>query len=112
MFTRIIPLLIILFAICGNAGAQAVSANNKNISVYPSPAKSYIEIAPDFVEDGTFFQLTITDLIGNIVYKSTVLYHSQPIRIDFSSNPLANGLYLIRIDYDKNVTIKRFWVKN
>jgi hypothetical protein len=65
--------------------------NPSNFSVYPNPANHLIQINNPTQKQTTF---TITDLVGNVIIKTTINKSTESINIA----SLSNGIYLITID--------------
>jgi len=64
------------------------------ISIYPNPARSYLDINSDKPEDLNGATLTIVDMAGQVTLKQTLLpNHQQQINI----SGLSKGIYIVHI---------------
>lgn len=73
------------------------------VALYPNPATSYIQIQ---MADNRFLgaEMQIFDAFGKLIATTTVEILSN--RIDVS--PLANGMYMVRINANEGTVVKRF----
>lgn len=77
------------------------SFENENLQIYPNPLK--IESLVKFPYDpAQHYQLVILDVLGNIVYKQSVLSGEFPIK----QKNLKDGMYLLQIVSKKSIQKK------
>jgi hypothetical protein len=79
-----------------NCGADNIAESHADLvsaSVFPNPASDKITVS----STQEFESITIRDITGKPVYSSTMSNHLLQTQLDISS--LANGLYLIEVDF-------------
>jgi type IX secretion system substrate protein len=81
------------------AGISQYSNLNTNISVYPNPASSIINVELKIQNEIQNTSLTITDMLGNTVQQS-IIYNPQSI---ISVSNLAEGVYNLQISTSSNL---------
>jgi hypothetical protein len=87
-------------------GIDEVS-NEFNFRLYPNPASESVYVTLD-LENSAEVDLTITDIMGNIVYvenQGDLFAGSQQLMIDASS--LASGMYFVNLNIDGQVITER-----
>lgn len=73
------------------------SLNQANVHAYPNPFQSAINIEYNLSKDQPV-ELTITDLLGKTVFRSTKLLKSEGINTDvFDTSDLPNGIFLYNL---------------
>jgi hypothetical protein len=73
---------------------------NTGLGIYPNPATSVLNINNAAVNS----QLTITDILGNMVYQQPIMNSTQS-SIDVST--WNKGVYLLQIKNEKETTVKK-----
>ena len=68
------------------------------LNIYPNPSSAIVYLQPQF-DKGEELQMTLLDLIGKVIRKTTYQLENgnEKQQIDISS--LANGSYLLNINY-------------
>src|ERR1039457_6516599 len=83
------------------AGIEQVAGNNEQVTVYPNPASSSLQVTFSGNIQNTTLQ--ITDMLGNAIYHSTL--NTQHNTIDVAD--LAEGVYTISIISNEGMVNKR-----
>ena len=73
--------------------------NQYQISIYPNPAEEYFELRIADFELNNKYTLTITDLLGNLIFESEIRNPESEILTSF----LTPGMYIIKVYSDKGV---------
>ncbi len=74
--------------------AIKIDNTKTGISIYPNPARSYVNIISDKPEDLNGVLLTIVDMAGKVTLKQTLSANNQQ-QINIST--LAKGMYIVHI---------------
>jgi plastocyanin len=87
----------------------AQNTAKKGFSVYPDPSNGNFQLEMTNVQSDDPYDLTIYDLVGNIVYAVSGVRRQSPLRIDIPD--VSKGIYFIRINdgteiYDKKIIIR------
>jgi hypothetical protein len=85
-------------------GINEIKAINSSCSVYPNPANGDLNINFSSKSPILNYQLLITDILGNDIYKQTI--NSIDSRIDVSK--WNNGVYFYQIRGDKETLQGKF----
>ena len=86
-----------------NQNSSSISTNaGSRISIYPNPAKDFIEIAS--IPDNSIIR--IVDATGKVV--ETMVCSNEPMRIALN---LSRGIYFIKIENDKSFMIEKLIVE-
>lgn len=85
------------------------SEEEAGFSVYPSPASGSITVAATFA-DNTDVNIEITDLLGRVVYSSTVTNtNSVNKQIDVSN--LGDGTYILRLKHGEKMSTRKIQIQ-
>jgi type IX secretion system substrate protein len=91
---------------CGVAGIKQVTGNNAQITVYPNPASSSIQVSfSDIIEQAS---ISMYDVNGKLVLSKSLtptLSKGERVAVDISSLP--EGVYNISLSTQQGVTNKR-----
>jgi hypothetical protein len=71
---------------------------NNSISLYPNPAQDYVTIDLDVLRASV--SIEVVNMSGTIVMSETI---SQIDKLDMNISDLASGVYIVLINYDRNV---------
>jgi len=79
-----------------------------DLTIYPNPAKDYIKLRFDKTDE---YKVEIYDLIGNKVLSET---HSVKLgtELEFDLNNFQTGVYIMHINSNEAMTIKKFAIKH
>ena len=77
--------------------ATSIEEDNVDLSIYPSPVKDMLTI------DGMYNSLEIYDIYGKLILKSD----AQPT---INVEALSDGIYLLNINTQKGVIVKRITI--
>jgi hypothetical protein len=100
-----------LFTILILAMTFGLHAENPPIklSLYPNPASSFVEISLNEVPSSDV-TVTISDILGNKI--KTITYKpGETMRLEFADLDLKNGIYLIKVEVDSDIFLKRLVIK-
>jgi hypothetical protein len=101
---KVITIVLTVTNACGTSGGYSVSMTNQTSSfaLYPNPADSYVEIAPDETlpdnqAAGQDFEVVIYDNFAQekLRTKTKVEDNSKKLRLDVKQLP--RGIYVVRI---------------
>jgi hypothetical protein len=81
-----------------STGTKSI-ANNSGLSIFPNPAKSNLNIQWKEQPEGCA-DLTVSDVVGREVYKSSVNINSVSGKTQIDLNGLKSGVYLISVKSD------------
>ena len=105
-------LLALLFALTLSLGIKAQEPKNPiQMTVYPNPAKSYVEVTSTNVEI-TLDKITLVDMTGSVIDikpMSDLDEINNTLRIDLTR--LYPGMYLISITNGDQVATRKFIIK-
>jgi hypothetical protein len=87
-----------VYEVCPTSGISEIK--RPNFSIFPNPANSILNIAPDFSES---YHLSIIDLMGRNVYRRSNA--SGVLTIDLSF--LKTGNYLVQITQNNNSFVQK-----
>jgi len=79
-------------------GINVASLNNSIVKIYPNPAKEIVNIKIDGADNSQPFQLKVYDVMGKIVYTSSLMQRQSSL----NTSHWAKGLYLIEIVQNQN----------
>ena len=92
-----------------NHSTSNVNNNNENkIMIYPNPAVDIINIDLPNSSDNKQFELTLTDILGNVV---TVNYKYAQKSININVSNLARGVYFLKISNNSYVKTEKIILK-
>ena len=78
----------------------------ENINIYPNPSNSYFKI--NFVsKKSKEINLTITNSIGEYVYKRDIYNNEKQFDISINLNNYSKGIYLLRIENNYGILHKK-----
>ena len=98
----------ITYCALGSCATSITSINeykSNNFKIYPNPATNYLIIQLN-ENVTTFINYEISNVLGEIIYKSTGTNHSENLKINV--NPFLNGIYFLKIKYEKESTTIKF----
>ncbi|MEZ4805096.1 MAG: T9SS type A sorting domain-containing protein [Bacteroidia bacterium] len=84
--------------------------SNPPIKLYPNPASSFIRVEFNTIPSSPI-QINISDILGNKI-KTYNFNQDEFIEIDLSGLNLINGLYLVKVETENSMIIKRLIIKN
>jgi hypothetical protein len=84
-----------------DVGLNTVSST-VNAWVYPNPAQNFITLKLENHEDNV--QISITNLLGEVLYHTTVVSGLNEVQINTHS--MVSGMYLVKIKQDSGYTIQ------
>ena len=79
-----------------------------NISLYPNPASSYVNINPGELSYGTNVSIQMIDMTGRIVYSEIIKTTYDEISINTSTLP--EGLYFVSLVFDNDRITKKLMI--
>jgi len=89
----------------GTISSVSSKFDNNAFSVFPNPANGIIEITTYMKDKGT---IEIVDLLGKVVYNSSVSFTGSTTKVDISN--VENGIYLLKIISGGKTAVKRISV--
>ncbi|MBL7837538.1 MAG: T9SS type A sorting domain-containing protein [Bacteroidetes bacterium] len=101
---RLFTLLILAISISLHAENPPIK-----LSLYPNPASSFVEISLNDVNHGDVV-VSISDILGNKI-KTVTFKSGEAMRLEFSDLDLKNGIYLIKVEVDSEIFLKRLVIK-
>lgn len=81
-------------------------AKDIDISIYPNPVKSKLQLTYDSQQKN---QLQILDITGKVVFEK---YYTTAIAESIELSDFANGVYTLKITNDQQVKLKKFTVEH
>lgn len=81
-------------------GIARVRALREEVSVYPNPARDWVEVRSEGVE---VLGVTVYDMRGQIALKE----HSKSTQSRVNIGALPNGVYMMRVETDRGTAIKK-----
>ncbi|MEO6231749.1 MAG: T9SS type A sorting domain-containing protein [Ferruginibacter sp.] len=78
-----------------------------DVSIFPNPVTSKLSVSIN-ADKASQGQLSITDLSGKIVYTATVKLPQGNTILPVSMNNMASGTYLIKIQLNDDIIVKKF----
>jgi hypothetical protein len=82
-----------------------------NLRLYPNPAKNDVTISFNSTMNQSA-SLIIRSLSGNALIKKTIVLVTGSNRIQFSTNSLSNGLYLVQLVTDEKNFLNKLTVSH
>jgi hypothetical protein len=89
-------------AVTGTTTVGIDSWLSNSVSLYPNPAKEYVDIRVD--GDLNVKTMEVFDVYGKLI--NTVIVSENPTRINVSG--LANGMYFVRVSTEEGMVTKTF----
>ncbi len=85
--------------------------NQFDIELFPNPAsdKLFVSIGNNVVSNESI-EINIMDMLGQVVERKKVIANSSTIGLDMMN--LKNGLYLLQVKQNNNVSVKKFQVNH
>jgi hypothetical protein len=80
------------------------SNKNENINIYPNPANNKLSL--EFQQSILFHNSIIS--ISNIQGQILIRQNLKQSKTDIDINSLANGIYILKIEFDNSVVVKKF----
>lgn len=71
------------------------NATNKKMSVYPTPASSFVNISIPLSLKESIDKIQILDIVGRVVLEEKIVNKSNAIITVYNLSNLANGTYII-----------------
>ena len=84
-----------------------LSLNNANVKVYPNPVRDVLNIKIDIIDNTQSFQLKVYDIMGKIIYTSTLTQLQSSLNI----SAWAKGLYTIELIQNQNRIHKKIIIE-
>jgi hypothetical protein len=79
---------------------------NNNLSVYPNPVKNKIQIS-GYIPDTKNIQFIISNINGKKILQRNININNPNFKFDIDIHDFANGIYLLKIQSDKNSMTKK-----
>ncbi len=95
-------------------GTHVDQLNNLNITLYPQPAKKYLNVA-FFLKNNTTIKWEIIDIQGSKIVSNqteTFLRGNNRLTIDLSAFSITSGLFILRIYSSDGMSVSKFVVAN
>lgn len=70
------------------------------LKVYPNPSYGYFRVEGEQLEGST---ISLIDILGNLITQK----EAQSVQVDFDTSSLSSGIYLVKIEKDKQVVTKK-----
>ena len=83
--------------------SNPVFENEKAIKVYPNPAYGYFTVEGEKLIGST---ISVIDVLGNLIIQK----EAQSVQVDFETMNLSSGIYLIKIEKDKQIITEKLIV--
>jgi hypothetical protein len=91
-------------------GVADFEFENSKVTVYPNPAKDFINISIPETENKNL-EITIIDALGRSVYKTQYEINNTKSEIKINLSNFLNGIYFVEVTNGKEKAIKKF-IKN
>jgi hypothetical protein len=85
--------------------------NYFDLELFPNPANErlFIGIGKNLNANQTI-ELKVVNMLGEVVYMNKVSAHSSTLSLDLAE--YANGLYILELKQNENLSIKKFQVNH
>ena len=87
-------------------GIKSVSANTNDFSVFPNPATAETNISINAVNNSDV-KISVTNALGQVVYNKAHPITAGNNNFQLDCKNLAEGVYLINMECDKNTVTKK-----
>ena len=88
-------------------GISEASLNNSTVKIYPNPAKDVVNIKIDVADITQPFQLKVYDVMGKMVYSSTL----TQLQSSINTHSWAKGVYTIELIQNNNSIHKKIIIE-
>ena len=88
-------------------GVTELSLNNTTVKVFPNPARDVLNIKIDVVDNTQPFQLKVYDVMGKIVYASTL----TQMQSNLNTSTWAKGLYTLELMQNQSSIHKKIIIE-
>ena len=80
--------------------SNPIFATEDAIKVYPNPSYGYFSVEGEQLEGST---ISLIDVLGNLILQK----NAQSVQVDFDTFNLSSGIYLVKIEKEKQVVTKK-----
>ncbi len=88
-------------------GADAKLGDHVELILAPNPTKDKLSVR-FFLEKGAIAELTISDILGNMLLSAKALGYGDNIEQTFDLSRHADGVYIFKLDTRERLEVKRF----
>ena len=88
-------------------GVTELLLNNTTVKVFPNPARDVLNVKIDVVDNTQPFQLKVYDVMGKIIYSSTI----TQMQSSLNTSNWAKGLYTVELMQNKSSIHKKIIIE-
>lgn len=79
--------------------------DNENIRVFPNPTKGNLVVSGKMLYPAQQLDVIVADVLGREIYRKSVTPAGEQFRTDFDLSGYANGLYFVKIEYNRTASV-------